>query len=108
MVCYLEDPMVSLQLIMLQSVLKSRFSANNRDYSPASSLKTGRVQGGLSIVDVEGFAEQIFLFGQSSDDRVFYAVPSDVVGVQLFQPVTMCVHVGCAVGSLHPLVHSTS
>src|SRR6266849_1859535 len=108
MVCCLEDPMVSFLLIMLQSVLKSSFGADDRDYSPASSLEAGCVQRRFCVVDVEGLAKQILLFGYSSDDGVFDAVPSDVVGVQLSQPVTTCVHVGCTMGSLHPLVHSTS
>src|SRR5467141_254486 len=100
--------MVPLLLIVLQSILKSSLGADDRDYSPASSLETSRVQGRLCILNVERFAKQIFLLGHSSDDRVFDSVPSDVVGVQLSQPVTACVHVGGAVGSLHPLVHSTS
>src|SRR6266581_4145223 len=108
MVCYFEDAMISFLLVLLESIFKSGLCSHDRDYSPASSLETGRVQGRLCIVYVEGLAEQVFLFGESSDDCVFHSVPADVVRVELTQPFTVCVQVGCAVGSLHPFVHAAS
>src|SRR5438309_7581879 len=95
----LENSMVSFLWVLLERVFKGGLRSHDRDHSPAASLETSRVQRGLYIVYVEGLAEQIFLLGHSPDDRIFHSMPSDVVGVQLTQPITACVWLGRAVGS---------
>src|SRR5260370_405260 len=101
----LQDPVGPFSLIMLQREFQCRLRPHDRYYSPASPLKHRRVWGGYCLFDIERFSEQVLLAGEPSCDGVLDSMPSDIVRVKFLQPVAFGVDEGCAVGSLHPLVH---